>query len=93
MYNIRAISFDGDGTLWDFEKVMRQSLHHVLLELERIDPQIAYMLDIERMVEIRNRVAAELKGKITNLDAIRLEAFRSTLKDIDKPDDALADPP
>jgi len=23
---IKAISFDGDGTLWDFEKVMRQSL-------------------------------------------------------------------
>lgn len=89
--DIRAISFDGDDTLWDFEKVMRQSLHHVVLEVERIDPQAASMLDIERMVEIRNRVAAELKSKVTNLEAIRLESFRSILKDIDKPNDALAD--
>ncbi len=87
---IKAISFDGDGTLWDFEKLMRQSLHHVLSELENIEPEIASMLSIDRMVEIRNRVATELKGKVTNLEAIRLEAFRSTLKDVNKPNDALA---
>lgn len=91
MDTIRAISFDGDGTLWDFEEVMRHSLHHVLIELEQVDPQAATMLSIERMIEIRNRVATELKGEITNLEAIRLEAFRRTLKDIGKPNDDLAD--
>ena len=32
---IKAISFDGDMTLWDFEKVMRHSLSLALAELRR----------------------------------------------------------
>ena len=88
--NIRAISFDGDGTLWDFLKVMRYSLNHVLSELARLDPPAATMLDIDKMVEIRNKVAAEMKGKMTNLEAIRLEAFRRTLEEIGRPNDDLA---
>lgn len=87
---IRAISFDGDGTLWDFEKVMRHSLRCVLDELSRIRPAAAAKLDIERMVIIRNRVSDELKGKVINLETIRLEAFRRTLEDTGSPDDALA---
>jgi len=31
---IRAISFDGDMTLWDFEAVMRHALGHTLTELQ-----------------------------------------------------------
>ena len=87
---IEAISFDADGTLWDFEKVMRHSLHHVLKELKKIDRNAAEMLDIERMIKIRNRVADELKGRVTNLEEIRFEAFRKTLEDIGSPNDALA---
>jgi len=49
------------------------------------------MLSIERMIEIRNSVAVQLKGKVTNLGVIRLEALRRILKDIGKPNDALAD--
>ena len=90
MAGIRAISFDGDGTLWDFEQVMKHSLHQVLKELEHIEPQIAVILDIKKMIKIRNRVAAELKGKRINLEVIRLESFRQTLEDIGRPNDALA---
>jgi len=90
MFGIKAISFDADGTLWDFEKVMRHSLHHILRELEKLDSGAADMLDIEKMIKIRNEVADKLKGKVTNLEDIRLEAFRQTLRDIDRPDDALA---
>jgi len=87
---IKAISFDGDGTLWDFEKVMRHSLRYVLKELEKVDPKAATMLDIEKMITIRNRLAEKLKGKETNLEEIRLKAFRQTLRDIGRPNDALA---
>ncbi|MFC1953394.1 HAD family hydrolase [Chloroflexota bacterium] len=87
---IKAVAFDGDGTLWDFEKVMRHSLHFVFRELEQFDPLAASLLDIDKMIAIRNRVASELKGKITNLEEIRLEAFKQTLADIDRPDNALA---
>ncbi len=87
---IKAISFDGDGTLWDFERVMRHSLNKVLVELEELAPDIAKKLDVEKMIEIRNGVAGELKGRVTNLEAIRLEAFKQTLEDTGKPDDTLA---
>jgi 2-haloalkanoic acid dehalogenase type II len=90
IFGIKAISFDADGTLWDFEKVMRHSLHHVLRELEKLDSDAADMLDVEKMIEIRNRVADKMKGKVTNLEDIRLEAFRQTLRDIGRPNDALA---
>lgn len=87
---IKAISFDADGTLWDFEKVMRHSLHHVLEELKKADPGTADVLDVEKMIKIRNRVVNELKGKVTDLENIRLEAFRQTLKDVGRSNDALA---
>ncbi|MFC1901285.1 HAD family hydrolase [Chloroflexota bacterium] len=87
---IKAISFDGDGTLWDFNKVMHHSLYMALIELRKLAPEAAEKLDIEKMIEIRNRVAGELKGKVTNLEEVRLEAFKQTLKDIGRPDDAMA---
>jgi putative hydrolase of the HAD superfamily len=87
---IKAISLDGDDTLWDFEKVMRYSLHQVLEELESLDPKSAEQLIVEKMIDIRNKVAKELKGKEINLGKVRLEAFKRTLKDIGRPDDDLA---
>ncbi len=90
LQGIKAISFDADGTLWDFDKVMRHSLHHVLTELENSDTQVADMLDIDKMIEIRNKVVEELRGKVTNLEQVRLEAFRQTLRYVGRPDDSLA---
>lgn len=87
---MKAISFDADGTLWDFQKVMRYSLRYVLEELERLDAPAAAMLDVEGMIAIRDRVARRLKGKVTNLERVRLEAFRQTLEDVGRPNDALA---
>jgi 2-haloalkanoic acid dehalogenase type II len=87
---IKAISFDGDQTLWDFQKVMRYSLSYVMIELEKADPVAASRLNINIMIEIRNRVSEELQGKITNLEALRLEAFKQTLKEVGRPDDTLA---
>jgi FMN hydrolase / 5-amino-6-(5-phospho-D-ribitylamino)uracil phosphatase len=90
LYGISAISFDGDGTLWDFEHVMRHSLQCVLEELTQIDFETTSKISIEKMISIRNGVAEELKGKVTNLETVRLEAFRRTLQYIGKPNDALA---
>ena len=87
---IKAISFDADGTLWDFQQVMRHSLGKVMEELEQLDPGAAVALDIDKMIAIRNRVAEELKGKTTNLEDIRFQAFRRTLEEIGRPDDDLA---
>jgi FMN hydrolase / 5-amino-6-(5-phospho-D-ribitylamino)uracil phosphatase len=78
---IRAISFDGDMTLWDFDKVMRNSLAHALIELRaRLPADKCSDLTVDRMIEIRNAVAEELKAKRASLEAIRLEAFRRTIE-------------
>jgi putative hydrolase of the HAD superfamily len=88
---INAVSFDGDMTLWDFRKVMRHSLAIALAELRRRVPgQPSLDLTIEKMIEIRNAVAAELKGVTVNLEEIRLLAFERTLEHLGCPDTALA---
>jgi putative hydrolase of the HAD superfamily len=87
---IKAVSFDADQTLWDFQRVMRHSLGYVLKILENESPVIASKLSIDGMITTRNRVAEYLKGKTTNLEEIRLEAFRATLAETGHTDDTLA---
>jgi HAD superfamily hydrolase (TIGR01549 family) len=89
--SIKALTFDGDMTLWDFIKVMRHSLSLVLEELRRHFPGLTTAdLTIDKMIEIRNTVAAELKGKVINLEEIRLEAFKRTMEFIGHANDNLA---
>lgn len=88
---IKAISFDGDMTLWDFEKVMRYSLSLTLEELRRCVPNEASSnLTIDKMIEIRNSVETELSGKIFNLEKIRFHSFKRTVESIGHSDDTLA---
>ena len=80
---ISAISFDGDMTLWDFQKVMRHSLEQALVELRRLVPsQRAENLSVEEMIAIRNTVEEEVKGRIWNHEEIRLLAFERTLNSV-----------
>ncbi|MCK4858067.1 MAG: HAD family hydrolase [candidate division Zixibacteria bacterium] len=88
---VKVISFDGDMTLWDFENVMWHSLSITLKELRRHIPgQVSADLTVDRMIEIRNSVAAELKGKIVNLEEIRFYAFKRTIEFLGFSDDTLA---
>ena len=87
---ITTISFDGDGTLWDFEKVMRHSLAKVLAELRGLVRSAADSLTVDEMIAIRNQVSQEMKGKVTNLEAVRLAGFKRTLEHIGQSDDELA---
>jgi HAD superfamily hydrolase (TIGR01549 family) len=89
---ITTISFDGDATLWDFDKIMRHSLAITLNELRRRVPiQASFKLTVDKMIEIRNMAASELKGKTVNLEEIRLHAFKRTIEFIGYRDDALAE--
>ncbi len=88
---ISVISFDGDMTLWDFRKVMRHSLKHTLKAIQQQVPtQRALELTVDEMIVIRNQFAEEVKGKIWNLEEIRLRAFERTLEHIGHPDTELA---
>ena len=87
---VTTISFDADGTLWDFEKVMRHALHCALTELRRLVPTTPDALSIETLIAIRNQVAEEQTGKMVKHEAIRLEGFKRTLESIGRPDVDLA---
>jgi FMN hydrolase / 5-amino-6-(5-phospho-D-ribitylamino)uracil phosphatase len=88
---IQAISFDGDMTLWDFDKVMRHSLSQTLSELRHRLPNAATdQLTIEDMIVLRNEVAESLRGKVTNLEEIRLQSFIYTLQKVGSTDLELA---
>ncbi len=90
MDKITTISFDADGTLWDFEGVMRHALGCALAELRRLVPAVPDSLSIETLIAIRNQVAEEEKSRGLTHEAIRLEAFKQTLRSIKSPDDDLA---
>ncbi len=88
---ISVVSFDGDMTLWDFRKVMRHSLKHTLAALQKQVPtQRVLELTVDEMIVIRNQFAEEVKGKIWNLEEIRLRAFERTLEYAGFPNKELA---
>lgn len=85
-----TVSFDVDGTLHDFDAVMRCALGQVLETLQEADPVAAEMLTADRMIEIRDTVHDERKVEGWNLKEVRREGFRRMLEDIGRPDNALA---
>jgi FMN hydrolase / 5-amino-6-(5-phospho-D-ribitylamino)uracil phosphatase len=78
---IEAVLFDGDQTLWDFERVMREALIAVLDELraERPGPGTEALTwhDIQ---DVRAEVAEELAGIEFNLTRLRVLGFSRTLE-------------
>ncbi|MHC4777366.1 MAG: HAD family hydrolase [Planctomycetota bacterium] len=76
---ITTVSLDLDGTLWDFEKMMRASLAATLVELAKVRDG-ADRLTVAEMIEIRDFVASNWKEPVQDLDRIRLLAFEETVR-------------
>ncbi|HZC27961.1 MAG TPA: HAD family hydrolase [Actinopolymorphaceae bacterium] len=88
---LTALFFDGDQTLWDFETVMRRALRATLTELRRRCPGPATeRLTLDSMISDRQAAAAELPGE-TNLERLRLAAFRRTVSRLGMGDTDLAE--
>lgn len=88
---IRMVSFDGDDTLWDFERAMLHGLRMTLEELWVVKPQPDVLgLTVQRLVEVRRQVGRELRGRVASLEAIRLAAFERILEEVGIADPELA---
>ena len=83
---IRVISFDGDDTLWDFQRSMRRALADVVTRLRQAHPNHAQSLTVDELVRIRDAVAASPEHAGLSLEEVRLRAFGVTLGSIGVPD-------
>ena len=86
---ITTISFDVDGTLWDFETFTRQALHETIVELSNHDPQAASRLNVDMMIDIRDQTHSDMWGTVNDLDAIRRESMCRALREVGRPNDEL----
>ncbi len=85
-----VIFFDGDQTLWDFQALMRRTLAATIKELRRQAPTLEGDLSVEEFVADREAVAEQLRGKVTNLESVRLAAFTRSLRRLGIQDAGLA---
>jgi len=77
---IEAVLFDGDQTLWDFQRVMRDALVAVLAELRAARPgPFTASLRWQDLERDRAAVGTELDGVEYNLARLRALGFARTL--------------
>jgi HAD superfamily hydrolase (TIGR01549 family) len=83
-----AVLFDGDQTLWDFQKVMHHALAATLGELRAVRPGPSTdRLTVADLNADRNEVAVELEGVEFNLARLRQLGFARTLQRVHSDDD------
>ena len=89
---ITTISFDGDGTLWDFRSSMESALTLTLQQLRLIVANEATKhLTVRKMIEIRDSVAKKLGEEVVGHEEIRYAAFLRTLEYVGDPSQEIAE--
>lgn len=87
---IKAISFDVDGTLWDFEDALQRGLEAALQEIQRINPEGTEGFTVDYLDRAWVLERDRQWGTITDLNRLRYDAMRRAFVDIDTPDNELA---
>ena len=91
LVKIKIISFDGDGTQWDFRPAMESALALTLQQLQVIvGNEATQQLTVQKMIEIRDSAAMELGEGVVTHEEIRYAAFLRTLEYVGAPTQAAA---
>ena len=88
--DIKAISFDVDGTLWDFEDALARGLEAALREVRRLSPEGTEGLTVDHLDQAWVVERDRQWGTITDLVKLRNDAMRRAFAGIDTPDNHLA---
>jgi putative hydrolase of the HAD superfamily len=83
-----VVSFDLDGTLWEFLPMMEGAMAATVEAFERRRPDLAGRLTVATLHEHRRAVGEEADG---TLEDLRRASLRRALRSLDVDDDALAD--
>ena len=85
---MRALAFDADDTLWDFTRVMWESLAAAVDAFDERCPAHAGRLDDRALLEVRDRLAAEAEatGERITLAEVRRRSFAVALAELGVPD-------
>lgn len=78
---VSAVTFDGDGTLWDFESAMRLALERSARFLTEAGLRHAGgPVGAGWLAAVRDRVASDPRFRGSDMEAIRLAAFEQAIR-------------
>jgi FMN hydrolase / 5-amino-6-(5-phospho-D-ribitylamino)uracil phosphatase len=83
-----VVSFDLDGTLWEFAPMMDGALAAAIASLERHHPELAGRLTVAELHRHRQLVGQEMHG---TLEQLRRESMRQALRSLGRDDAQLAE--
>ena len=81
-HGIRVVTFDADGTIWDFQTTMREALAVSLQSLQTLYPEQAAALTVDELIVHREEAEAAFRGKSMTMEGLRFAAFMRTLDTI-----------
>ena len=80
--SIRAVTFDADGTLWDFTTAMWGGLIAAVDAFESARPDLRGRLHASDLQAVRDRLAEKIDHRTETLSALRRRSFRVALEEL-----------
>ncbi|CAN5613385.1 hypothetical protein BH23CHL2_BH23CHL2_17880 [soil metagenome] len=81
-HGIQVVTFDADGTIWDFQTTMREALAASLHDLQLMYPDEAAGLGVNDLITHRKEAEVAFRGQSMTMESLRFAAFMRTLDQI-----------